>query len=69
MKPLEVCSYLRRVEVLRPIGVLLKQLTTTMAEQLMISYLQLERAGIPSIVQVDVVRMNKRQFFICAHTS
>ena len=57
--------YLRRVEVLRPIGILLEQLTTTMAEQLMIGYLQLEGAGVPSIVQVDVVRMNERQFLIC----
>ena len=57
--------YLRRVEVLRPIGILLEQLTTTMAEQLMIGYLQLEGAGVPSIVQVDIVRMNERQFLIC----
>lgn len=60
-----VHSYLRGIEVLCPIGILLEQLTTTMAEQLMVSYLQLEGAGVPSVVQVDVVRMNERQFLIC----
>ena len=64
MGPLTVHPYLRRVEVLRPICVLLEQLTATMTEQLMVGNLQLERARVPSVVQVNVVGMDKRQLLV-----
>lgn len=57
-------TYLLGIKVLLPVCVLLEELAGTMAEQLMVGNLELERTVVPCIVQVDIVGVDERQFFV-----
>ena len=57
---------LLRIEVLRPVRFLLEELPAAVPEQLMVRNLDLERARIPLVVQLRVVRVNEGQLFICS---
>ena len=58
-------GYLLRVEVLLAICILLEKLTRSVTEELVICNLELESARVPRIIEVDIVRVNKCQFFVC----
>jgi hypothetical protein len=56
--------HLVRIEVLGAIGGLLEDLARAMTEELMISNLQLKCAGVPCVVEGDVVRVNECQLLV-----
>ena len=57
--------YLLRVEVLRAIGVLLEELAAAVTEELVVGDLYFECAGVPLVVELDVIRVDEGQLLIC----
>jgi hypothetical protein len=57
------------VKILLAIGVLLEQFSRTVAQEFVVCYLNFESAGIPRIVQLEVVRVDERYLLIYDHAS
>lgn len=55
------------VKVLLAVSVLLEQFSRTMSQELVACHLNLESARIPSIVQLEIVWVDERYFFVCDH--
>ena len=56
---------LLRVEVLRAVFVLLEQLTSTVAKELVVRDKKLERTRVPSVIELDVIGVDEGQLLIC----
>ncbi len=57
--------YLLRIEVLRPISVLLELLAASVSEKLVVRNLNLERTRIPLVVEFRIIGVDERQLLIC----
>jgi hypothetical protein len=55
---------LLRVKVLLAVSVLLEQFSGTMPQEFVIRHLNFESAGIPSVVQLKIVWVDERYFFV-----
>lgn len=54
------------IKVLLPLCILCKQFPRAVPEQLVVGDLELERARVPRVVQIDVVGVDERELFVCA---
>lgn len=57
---------LLKVEVPRAVRVLLEELTSAVAEELVVRNEELERTRVPLVVKVDIVGVDECQFLICS---
>ena len=55
---------LLRVEVLRPVGVLLELLAAAVSEKLVVGDLDLEGTRVPCVVQVGIIGMDEGQLLV-----
>ena len=57
------------VEVLGAVSVFLKELSRTVAEQLVVSNLQFKRPIVPLVVELDIVWVDEGEFLVYGITS
>lgn len=67
--PSQGVNNLLQVKVLFSLRIFLEKLAGPMSEKLVVSYLQLEGARVPSIIQSDIIRVNEGEFLICKKTT
>lgn len=57
-------TYLLRIKVFLSVCIFLKQFARTVSEKLVICDLQLESSTVPSIVKVNIIRVDESQFLV-----